>query len=362
MNTRRIWELTARKLANEATAEELQELLALLRDHPDAEMPAGLVDELWQKTTAAASEETAIAAHDRHIGRMQAMGIPIGQATPVTYGVKPGTVALRPRRRYLWAAAVSTGLLLCMGAWWWTSAKKNNDAIASEVTTRNGSRTSIQLADGTRVWLNAGSKLSYSKDFGKNDRSVTLSGEAFFDVAKQADRPFVIHTETMDIRVLGTRFNVRSYPQDKTTEASLITGSIEAIVKHNATRIILKPSEKIVVLNQLPKVVPATRTMAAKEENPVTLSHVSYYAAQTTAITETSWMDNKLVFKDESFATLAREMERFFGVKVRFDNPQPETLRFTGIFEQETVQQALNALQLTAAFRYEIQNDTIIIH
>nr|WP_295864832.1 FecR family protein [uncultured Chitinophaga sp.] len=362
MNTRRIWELTARKLANEATAEELQELSALLRDHPDAEIPAGLVDELWQKTTAAASEEAASAAHDRHISRMRAMGISIGQATPATHGLKPVTTALRPRRRYLWAAAVSTGLLLCMGAWWWTSTKKNNNAIASEVTTRNGSRTSIQLADGTRVWLNAGSKLSYSKDFGKNDRSVTLSGEAFFDVAKQADRPFVIHTETMDIRVLGTRFNVRSYPQDKTTEASLITGSIEAIVKHNATRIILKPSEKIVVLNHLPNVAPATRTTAAKEENPVTLSHVSYYAAQTTAITETSWMDNKLVFKDESFATLAQEMERFFGVKVRFGNPQPETLRFTGIFEQETVQQALNALQLTAAFRYEIQNDTIIIH
>lgn len=362
MNTRRIWELTARKLANEATAEELQELSALLGDHPDTALPVELVDELWQKTTAAASEESAMAAHDRHISRMQAMGIPIGEAAVVTQGLKPAAAILRPRRRYLWAAAVSTGILLCMGAWWWTSAKKNNNAVTSEVTTRNGSRTSIQLADGTRVWLNAGSKLSYSKDFGKNDRSVTLSGEAFFDVAKQADRPFVIHTETMDIRVLGTRFNVRSYPQDKTTEASLITGSIEAIVKHNATRIILKPSEKIVVLNHLPAVAPATKPTTAKEESPVTLSHVSYYAAQTTAITETSWMDNKLVFKDESFAALAQEMERFFGVKVRFGDPQLEQLRFTGVFEQETVQQALSALQLTAAFRYDIQHDTIIIH
>lgn len=359
MNTRRIWELMARKLADEATAEELQELAALLRDNPDTELPAGLVDELWQKTSAATREESAIAAHDRHISRMQAMGIPIGQTVP---GLKSGAIAIRSRRPYLWAAAISTGVLLCMAAWWWTSSKKNNSAIASEVTTRNGSRTSIQLADGTRVWLNAGSKLSYSKDFGKNDRSVTLSGEAFFDVAKQADHPFVIHTETMDIRVLGTRFNVRSYPEDKTTEASLITGSIEAIVKRNATRIVLKPSEKIVVLNQLPAVARSAKAQTAKEETTVTLSHVSYYAAQTTAITETSWMDNKLVFKDESFAELAQQMERFFGVHVQFDNPQLQQLRFTGIFEQETVQQALSALQLTAAFRYEMQNDTIIIH
>lgn len=362
MNTRRIWELTARKMASEATAEELQELSVLLRDNPDTELPAGLVDELWHKTTAATSEEAAIAAHHRHISRMQAMGIPIGQAAPAAPGLKSGAIAIQPRRRYLWAAAISTGVLLCMAAWWWTSSKKNNNAIASEVTTRNGSRTSIQLADGTRVWLNAGSKLSYSKDFGKNDRSVTLSGEAFFDVAKQADHPFVIHTETMDIRVLGTRFNVRSYPEDKTTEASLITGSIEATVKHNATRIILKPSEKIVVMNQLPAVTRSTKAEAAKEETTVTLSHVSYYAAQTTAITETSWMDNKLVFKDESFAELALQMERFFGVHVQFDNTQLQQLRFTGIFEQETVQQALRALQLTAAFHYELQNDTIIIH
>ncbi|NLR66443.1 FecR family protein [Chitinophaga varians] len=359
MNTRRIWELMARKLANEATADELQELSALLRDNPDTELPAGLVDELWQKTAAATSEDSAMAAHDRHISRMQAMGIPIGHVpaeTPIPL------TAIRSRRPYLWAAAISTGVLLCMAAWWWTSAKKNSNAITSEVTTRNGSRTSIQLADGTRVWLNAGSKLSYSKDFGKGDRSVTLSGEAFFDVAKQADHPLVIHTETMDIRVLGTRFNVRSYPEDKTTEASLITGSIEAIIKHNATRIILKPSEKIVVLNQLPAVARSAKAQTAKAETTVTLSHVSYYAAQTTAITETSWMDNKLVFKDESFTELAQQMERFFGVKVRFDNPQLQQLRFTGIFEQETVQQALSALQLTAAFRYEIQNDTIIIH
>lgn len=357
MNTRRIWELMARKLANEATADELQELSALLRGNPDIELPAGMVDELWQKTNAGTHEEAAIAAHERHIQRMQAMGITIGDHTTET----PLTV-VRPRRRYLWVAAASTGVVLCLAAWWWTSTKKNSIPVASEVTTRNGSRTSIQLADGTRVWLNAGSKLTYSKDFGKNDRSVTLSGEAFFDVAKQAGQPFVIHTTTMDIRVLGTQFNVRSYPEDKTTEASLITGSIEAIVKHTATRIVMKPSEKIVVLNQLPEATQRTAVASPQEKNMVTLSHVSYYAAQTSAITETSWMDNKLVFKDESFADLSQQMERFFGVNIKFENPQLQQLRFTGVFEQETVQQALNALQLTATFQYDIQQDSIIIH
>ncbi|RBL89026.1 FecR family protein [Chitinophaga flava] len=354
MNTRRIWELMARKLANEATAAELQELASLLRENPDLELPAGLVDELWQKTTAASHEEQAADAHIRHISRMQAQGISIG-TIPAT-----SLTPVRSYRRYLWAAAATTGIVLALGTWWWSSSS-TIPTVQSEVATKNGSRTSIQLADGTHVWLNAGSKLTYSKDFGKTDRSVTLSGEAFFDVAKQANHPFIIHTANMDIRVLGTRFNIRSYPGDKTTEAALISGSIEAFVKDKAARIILKPSEKIVVLNRTPAARPAG-TATTTDSGAITLSHVSYYAAQTTAITETSWMENKLVFKDASFAELAQQMERFYGITIQFRNEQQQQLRFTGVFALETVQQALNALQMTASFHYEIQHDTIIIY
>lgn len=359
MNTSRIWDLMAKKLAAEASAAELQELELLLRSHPDINFPANTVAELWDKTTAANDHQSAAAAHDRHISRMQAMGIPIGSTVEEIPLLR---TAGTNRRQYLWAAAAAAGLLLSLSAWWWFTSKKNAPMALSEVTTQNGRRTSVSLPDGTRIWLNAGSKLTYSKNFGKGSREVTLSGEAFFDVAKQAAHPFVIHTATMDIRVLGTRFNVRSYPDDKTAEAALISGSIEAIPTNKAAgKIILKPSEKIVVLNEIAASRPATALPAEKAAS-VTIGHLSYYAAKENAIAETSWLENKLVFKDESFTELAQQMERFYGVTIQFNDKQKETLRFTGIFDQETVQQALNALKLTASFDYAVADKRITIN
>src|SRR5437588_18774 len=87
----------------------------------------------------------------------------------------------------------------------------------NEFFTQNGSRTNLVLPDGTRVWLNAGSRITYDKNYGITLREVGLTGEAFFDVAHNSGKPFVIHTARIDIKVLGTRFNVKSYPLDKTT-------------------------------------------------------------------------------------------------------------------------------------------------
>ena len=86
---------------------------------------------------------------------------------------------------------------------------------SNEVSTQPGSKSKIQLPDGSTVWLNAGSKLTYTKDFGKEIREVTLIGEAFFDVTKMKEKPFIIHTSSINIKVLGTAFNVKAYPEDK---------------------------------------------------------------------------------------------------------------------------------------------------
>ena len=118
------------------------------------------------------------------------------------------------------------------------------------VTTKYGSKTDIQLPDGSKVWLNSGSSLKYDKQFGKELREVVLSGEAFFDVVRNAEKPFIIHTTNMDIKVLGTRFNVKSYANDKQSEASLIHGSIEVFIKKEGLKKILsEPNHKIVVMN-----------------------------------------------------------------------------------------------------------------
>ncbi|WP_143310927.1 FecR family protein [Chitinophaga vietnamensis] len=361
MSTKRTWELIGRKLAGEASAEELRELDQLLRAHPELHLPVDTMSDIW-KQSADADRAAGEDAHRRHIHRMQQMGIDIGRmedqedATYLLEGSRR-----RHYRRYLVAAGIS-GAMLLAGWWAWKPGGKHRPAALSEVSTRNGSRTSIQLPDGSRVWLNAGSKLTYDKDFGSSSREVSLSGEAFFDVAKNAELPFIIHTAAMDVRVLGTRFNIRSYPGDKNTEAALIQGSIEASPKDRpAEKIILKPNEKILVLNAIPS---GGSAASRQHSDPVVaVQRLTYYeSADSTVAIETSWMDNKLVFRDESFASLAKRMERWYGVTIRFSEPQEEQLRFTGVFQGETVQQALNALKLIAAFNYTIKDNEITIN
>src|SRR5690606_22571909 len=102
----------------------------------------------------------------------------------------------------------------------------------STEVSKPGERKSIQLPDGTKVMLNAGSTIHIAADFNATSRQLTLVGEAFFDVVHNAEKPFIIHTGAMDIKVLGTVFNVRAYPGDKTSETSLLKGSVEVTLKN----------------------------------------------------------------------------------------------------------------------------------
>jgi ferric-dicitrate binding protein FerR (iron transport regulator) len=219
----------------------------------------------------------------------------------------------------------------------------------------------VQLPDGTHVWLNAGSKLTYDKEFNSSRREVTLTGEGYFDVVRNEKKPFIIHTEKMDVKVLGTRFNVKSYPNDKATEAALIHGSIEVSLKDRPLeKIILKPNEKIVVANRdtFLSVSNGPRSQKANLEPLVAIKHLTYQK-EDSSIIETSWLDNKLVFEDESFKDLALKMERWYGVSIIFKDEKTAAMRFTGAFESETIEDAMRALKITATVNANTFNYTL---
>lgn len=370
MSTERIWELMARKLAEEASEDELGELEQLLRIQPGLHFPIQAISDLWQHQPPPNQEEEEATAfsYQQHIARMQEMGIPIGQAPeelPLLEGFR------RPsRRRIFWWAAATIGLLT--GVWFFYAIQPSSSAAQTplteksppnEITTRQGSKTKVQLPDGTHVWLNAGSKLTYDREFGGQIREVTLIGEGYFDVVRNEKKPFIIHTAKMDVKVLGTRFNVKSYPNDNTTEAALIHGSIEVSLKDRPSeRIVLKPNEKIVVANRDTgtAIEPSAPRRGQEPEPLVTISHLTYQEKDS-AIVETSWLENKLAFVDESFKDLALKMERWYGVTIQFNDEKTAALRFTGAFENETVEDAMRALNITAAFNYKFQGRHIIV-
>lgn len=345
-----------RKLANEATPEELKELAALLKEYPDAQY---LYEWLNTEGSAAMNEDrqAIAAAWRKHEERLQ-------QTVPdyVTGDLEISPADHRPGLR--WRYFAFAFLLLLGGLFFFlhrnvVSTDPVFKPFNNVVSTRYGSKSKLILPDGSQVWLNAGTKLIYPNNFLQDSREVSLSGEAYFDVVHDEKRPFIIHTRKLDIRVLGTVFNVKSYPEDKTTETTLIRGAVAIFFKDRPEeKIILKPNEKIIVANE-PVGDSSSRLSPTALHGGlplVTLSRLTVHA-QDSLVVETAWVQNKLVFEDESFTAVAARMERWYAVRFHFQDERVKQLHFTGIFERESLPEALEALRLSAHFRYRIDKE-----
>jgi transmembrane sensor len=377
-----IWNLIAKKLAGEASAEELHDLESQLRSNPELHYSMQTIIDLWTPAISS-DQEVSDLAFEKHIKRMEKLGIDF--SSPKDNLQTPNLIDSSnfPSQLYFTRPKkILIGLGLCIlfitGLLWGAirifnpvlhqnapfTANLPPDNATSEITTRNGSKTNVVLPDGTQVWLNAGSKLSYPKSFGNTNREVVLTGEAFFDVVHNTEKPFIIHTVSMNIKVLGTRFNVKSYPNDKATVASLIRGSIEVSFKDRpAEKIILKPNEKIIVANSNNPVIKPIKTKLEQEPDgdPIVAVRGLTYYQHGRDVVETSWVENKLIFQNESFEDLARQLERWYNVDIRFKNPEMQLLYFTGDFKNESIIQALDALKISNNFNYIIEGNNITI-
>jgi transmembrane sensor len=383
----RLWELLSKKLSGEATQPELEELEEILRKSPDFHYPLQAVSDFWFHPSN--QSEDTIAAYERHLSRMQLLGMQFASGNAAETDtdavleeeLSPGKTPSNRKRNWLWLAFILVFITSGAGIYKWINTNTSSSpgateliqsASNSEVSTRNGSKSKVVLPDGSQVWLNSGSKLTYGKEFGVNKREVTLIGEAYFDVVKNPSKPFLIHARNIDIRVVGTAFNVKSYPGDKTTETSLIRGIIEVKIKNRPKeKIILRPNEKLVVAadEKEEKIIDPkqlkTSVVSLKSTPQVVIDKITYASEDSTVI-ETSWMENKLIFTDESFRELAMKMERWYGITMKFEDPSCEQLRFTGTFQGETLQQALKALKITSTynaetFNYKINKEVVTI-
>ena len=367
----RIWSLMARKLSGEAMPAELEELEQLLRLNPGENYSMEVMQDLWKSRPSFNPSYTENEYRKLSL-KLQQLGIDEGKFNGDDHYIAEEEMPVTVKKRFPWLTA---SVLLLSGLLFtalYIHKRPDNkitekEVLAkNEISTRYGSKTALVLPDGSKVWLNAGSTLSYGKDYANTLREVNLSGEAFFDVVKNAAKPFVIHTGKMDIKVLGTAFNVKCYPEEKKTETSLIRGSIEITLKNRPEKIVLKPNEKITIADEEP--VTTNKTSATAKNHPapaapqqvITLGHLTREPVNNEVI-ETSWVDNRLIFSNETFEEIAVKMERWYAVKISFGKGSVRQKRFTGIFENETVGQALSAMQLTTAFTYTMNKDHIII-
>lgn len=353
----RFFEMVIKDLVGDITPQEGQELKDIMHEDTVSARQYDMFRTYW------AQNHTDYIDGRRLFENVQVKINELEQAagTPV---MKPLMQPVRNKGRMRWiAAAASLALLISAGATYYVFLR---GSMMQKVTAR-GQKSTFIMEDGTRVTLNADSKLEYSEDFATKNREVYLTGEAFFDVHADPQKPFIIHTSKMDIKVLGTAFNVKSYPDEASSEATLINGAIEVTVTDNPSeKIILKPSQKLVLTNfdSTKRKAVSIKDLVPNVPGVPSVTSMTYLndKKDSSVVMETSWLQNKLVFQDEDFGTLARRMERWYNISIHFNRVGYRQLRFTGVLEGETIAEALNALHLTENFNYKIEDSTILIY
>lgn len=233
---------------------------------------------------------------------------------------------------------------------------QNSDADKLNIiSTQYGSKSKVEMPDGTQIWLNAGSKITYDNQYGKKTRSVSLEGEAFFDVHHDPKHPFIIHTKNLTLKVLGTAFNVRAFKEENNSVATLIRGSLEASFPSKPEqKIILKPKEKLVISNKNT----TKKATADIERIEMALSYVNDVATIDNIIEEIAWTENKLIFRSKTFEELVFDFERWYNIKIEIEDEAIKSKKFTGSFKNETFFEALDALKQTYNFDYKFNRAT----
>jgi len=244
-------------------------------------------------------------------------------------------------RRVIFGMVGAAAAVLLMFGLFSLSHSENVTEGVQIINVPSGQRAELTLSDGTKVWLNSGTRLEYPASFGTERREVTLHGEGYFDVARNEKLPFVVHTRKYDVEVLGTVFNVVSYDDsDIPFEASLISGSVR----------ISSDSKK-------------TEPIVLKENQyAVEVADGSLQMAPLSDFEQFSWKDGVLSLVDVTFSELIAEFGKYYDVTIELKNPALAEKRCTGKFRNtDGVVHSLNVLKILIGFEYEYDVDNSMI-
>jgi ferric-dicitrate binding protein FerR (iron transport regulator) len=234
-------------------------------------------------------------------------------------------------------AAILLLPLLIVGAIYFIQAKytSSNSVVWQTISTPPGVKSHVILPDGTVVWLNSGTDLSYPSSFSESTRNVKLLGEAFFDVAQDAKHPFIVDLGKINIEVVGTKFNAINYEQEGQTEIVLASGKVKLFEKHeNKSRLVSE-------------MAPGQQAIHLKAGNTITLKNVD-------AGKYTSWIGGRLIFRDDPMEEVVRKLDRWFNVQIEIADPDIGGYIYTATFQNETIIQILSLIKRTSPVEYTI--------
>ncbi len=220
------------------------------------------------------------------------------------------------------------------------------ELVYNELQVPHGKRFQLILSDGTVAHLNAGTSLRYPVNFIKGkDRTVFLDGEAYFEVTKDTKHPFIVNVDNLNVRVLGTQFNISSYQDNNEISTTLIEGAVAIYKKDEAFNIesaaLLEPSDK---------------ASWNKNTNEITIDMVDDTSIYT------AWMEDKIIFKNTPFLNIRKALERIYNVTIINNNETLDKNTYNVFFDGESIEQILETLNINFSINYIIKNNQVIIN
>lgn len=248
---------------------------------------------------------------------------------------KPKALSTKLYQTFSKVAAILVIPLLLLSVYLYFNPGNNSTKIASnafrEIYTKPGTRTQIDLPDGTRVWLNDGTTFRYPEQFTGRKREVFVDGEAYFEVKSNPENPFVVNNPMMNTIVTGTHFNLNAYSADNYFEATLIEGKIN--LENKNKNLVIKPGEQVQFDSKLEKIVQKT----VDPQNAA------------------AWVDGKLIFKDEKLETAIKKLARWYNVEIILTDPEINNYLMTATIQDEKLDQSLKLIALALPVKFEFK-------
>jgi len=230
-----------------------------------------------------------------------------------------------------------------------------------------GSRSMVTLPDGTKIWINAGSKIVYDQNFNLSSRDITLEGEAYFDVKANHDIPFMVHASNMIVKVVGTAFNIKAYPEENVIEATVERGQVYLTCKND--HITLNPKQKAIFYKLSDEKLSGIKnkdsvpSVSANNERHTTIFKETAPVIENDVKTElsTSWKDKRWIIEREELGSFAVKIGRRYNVTISFAEENLKHFVFSGALENESLEQVLQIIRYTSPVSYTINKKEVLL-
>ncbi len=327
-------ELTARFLDNRLSEDEITVFTNWINESYENRKLFDQYNELWQLSN--------IAFNDGHFNTDAGWNSLQKEITKNSTNLNNKFSLVKTHQLFIWKIASVAAMVvavLFMGLFYQKNVRSLKNQIVT-IQSPRGEKSKVILSDGTVVWLNSESQLTWSNDFDSNTRYVTLTGEGYFDVAKDPNRPFIVKTKNADIKVFGTKFNVCAYSDEPFTEATLEEGKIGVYFKGKSEPVAVAPGQRMVF-----DII----------SNEITLNQVN-------TDLYTSWKNNKLRFDNALFEDVVKKLERWYDVRIILDKNLKYSERYTMTIKTESLREVLNRLKITTPMSFKIEEEKVFIY